>query len=59
MKLQMSRKLMYAAGLLSCFSCRTELNGVDPQLGRPRVVSHLEGLVRKTRLLWTSSPVQH
>jgi hypothetical protein len=49
-KLQMSRKLMYAAGLLSCFSCRTELGGLDPRLGRRRVVTHLEGLVRKTPL---------
>ena len=49
-KLQMSRKLMYAAGLLSCFSCRTELGHLDPQLGRRRVVAHLEDLVRKTPL---------
>jgi predicted nucleotidyltransferase len=49
-KLQMSRKLMYTAGLLSCFSCRTELEGLDTTRGVPRVVAHLEALVRKTPL---------
>jgi hypothetical protein len=49
-KLQMSRKLMYTAGLLSCFSCKLELENSDPVLGTPRVVSHLEELVRKTPL---------
>jgi hypothetical protein len=41
---------MYTAGLLSCFSCRTELEALDPGLGTPRVVTHLEALVRKTPL---------
>ncbi|HET7461406.1 MAG TPA: hypothetical protein VFJ82_09150 [Longimicrobium sp.] len=49
-KLQMSRKLMYAAGLLSCYSCKLELAGQPPEHGRYRVVEHLEGLVRKTPL---------
>jgi hypothetical protein len=49
-KLQMSRKLMYVAGLLSCFSCKTELEHNDPKLGTPEVVLHLEKLVRKTPL---------
>jgi predicted nucleotidyltransferase len=49
-KLQMSRKLMYAAGLLSCFSCRTDLGALDPAHGRQKVVTHLVELVRKTPL---------
>lgn len=49
-KLQMSRKLMYAAGLLSCFSCLTELQGQNAAEGRRRVVAHLEEMVRKTPL---------
>jgi predicted nucleotidyltransferase len=53
-KLRMSRKLMYAAGLLSCYSCSTDLAGerkdIDVKLQTARVVTHLEGLVRKTPL---------
>lgn len=52
-KLRMSRKLMYAAGLLSCYSCETEFAGrldEDARTGTPRVVAHLEALVRKTPL---------
>lgn len=49
-KLQMSRKLMYAAGLLGCYACLLDLEGQDPADGRPRVVAHLEELVRKTPL---------
>lgn len=50
LKLQMSRKLMYAAGLLSCYSCTLDLAGQPREHGRFRVVEHLEGMVRKTPL---------
>ena len=52
-KLRMSRKLIYAAGLLSCYSCETELTPDDGEssLARiARVVAHLSGLVRKSPL---------
>jgi hypothetical protein len=52
-KLRMSRKLIYAAGLLSCFSCKYELSPErypDPITARERVVSHLAEFVRKTPL---------
>ncbi|HEU0054500.1 MAG TPA: hypothetical protein VFQ39_15035 [Longimicrobium sp.] len=48
-KLRMSRKLIYAAGLLACFSCAVEF---EPRLEEPRqigvfrVVDHLAALVR-------------
>lgn len=52
-KLRMSRKLMYASGLLICFSCDFLL----PRLDRPsqpaktkHVVDHLTGLVKTTPL---------
>lgn len=49
----MSRKLMYAAGLLSCFSCEFELQPVrcrQPSAGTQHVVMHLSELVRTTPL---------
>ncbi len=52
-KLRLSRKLMYAAGLLSCFSCETELvsqEGLDRGTATDRVVTHLAKLVRKAPL---------
>ena len=52
-KLRMSRKQIYAAGLLSCFSCGIEFADGEPEIpgaGTLRVVEHLEGLVRKTPL---------
>jgi len=52
-KLRMSRKLIYAAGLLSCFSCGVEFADGTPEIpgaGTMRIVEHLEGLERKTPL---------
>lgn len=51
-KLRMSRKLMYTAGLLACYSCATSFSGVRDQDGRSRlrVVEHLEDLTRKKPL---------
>lgn len=52
-KLRISRKLMYAAGLLSCCSCDSAFPGVQrvhPWHGAQQVVDHLTGLVRATPL---------
>lgn len=59
-KLRMSRKLIYAAGLLTCYSCRTQLRATaeEPQqLAILRVVRHLQDLVRKTPLDIVASAV--
>jgi predicted nucleotidyltransferase len=52
-KLRLSRKLIYATGLLNCFSCKYELSPErypDSLTATERVVSHLSELVRKTPL---------
>jgi hypothetical protein len=52
-KLRMSRKLIYAAGLLTCFSCAIEFDSA-PDEAKPlsvhRIVAHLTTLVRKPPL---------
>lgn len=52
-KLRMSRKLIYTAGLLSCYSCEIHLKAEDGE-SQPartaRVVSHLSNLVMKAPL---------
>jgi predicted nucleotidyltransferase len=52
-KLRLSRKLIYATGLLNCFSCKYELSPErypDALTATERVVAHLAELVRKTPL---------
>ena len=53
-KLRMSRKLMYASGLLSCFSCEFEFASRAKDGYRPSqssdVLKHLSALVRTTPL---------
>lgn len=51
-KLRMSRKLMYAAGLLACYSCETSFSEDRDEDGqsRPRVIEFLEELTRKKPL---------
>lgn len=53
-KLRLSRKLMYAAGLLSCYSCRLELASPERPSRGPadvhRVVEHLVARVGTTPL---------
>lgn len=52
-KLRMSRKLMYASGLLSCFSCEFLIASRDTQnrfADTNHVLTHLVGLVRTTPL---------
>lgn len=52
-KLRMSRKLMYAAGLLSCYSCDPSFHRAarrTPWNQAQQVVEHLSGLVRATPL---------
>lgn len=52
-KLRMSRKLMYAAGLLSCYSCDATFRPAvrrQPWADAQQVVEHLCGMVRQTPL---------
>ncbi len=54
-KLRMSRKLIYVAGLLTCYSCHLEQAGIhggetDPEALRERVLAHLEQRFSQTPL---------
>lgn len=52
-KLRMSRKLMYAAGLLSCFACEVDFppeERGDAGRGMHRVIRHLADLVARSPL---------
>jgi predicted nucleotidyltransferase len=52
-KLRMSRKLIYVAGLLNCFSCEFDFDGVERVSGGSspsHVVAHLEALVHTSPL---------
>jgi hypothetical protein len=49
-KLRLSRKLIYAAGLISCFTCQNRPTDVDERYAQKMVLSHLERVLRKPPL---------